>query len=456
MLAIQTYDTVEREFKFHYFSKRSEYKKNIKKICENSIISSLRILYSGKKWMLISFVQLTDAGLMLNCEQVELNGLSISFLRQKIEFKALREKIPKLKILGISNILWQDFAALFVSLLEIKFSSVVFNEFPRNLNLNIQRLLISGCDLELVDVLDFSQFLQLNELSIVKSNLKICPIFPLNGVLQNIHLFGNQLCALSEIPASVKHIYVHCNNIVDLPTVPIQVETLILSHNPLRRLPCNILLCRNLSNLYFLETEIELTLPEIRMIELINNPELRARNRTHFYNDSQNVHNTFIQKSFLHSAQNLFMDNIPDYEFDTTDDAMADMIVHKSFRNTERHIVLNLSFKDIFQKVWNRIQHEKSNERKSQLKERLVQEIIDGNEKCFTGKITRIVNSLVSFYPDIQIQIGTCDQIRAKIAQSISKNFGVLNRHEITMELRELDIDEKTIDEWLTAYQENE
>jgi hypothetical protein len=457
MLAIQVYETRNKVYRYHYFSTRAEYKMNLPKMLkEPDLITSIRILYSGKIWMLLAFRDLMFKEKLLNCEQVELNGSSI--LGKNIKFEIpkstnLQKLLPQLKILGISNLLWIDFNDIFSQLIEIKFNSIILKNFPDKININISKIMISECDLEYLKVLDLSLFLQLNEISIIKSNLKVCPIFPMNGVLTNIHLFGNNLTYLEKIPESVLNIYVHCNQISVLPDVPINIETLIISHNPLRRLPTNILLCRRIRNLFFYETEIELSVLEIRMIERLQNP-IQIQN---MYMDSQNVHNTFIQKSFINSCERLFNDSIPDYKFETTGNLKVDEIILKNMEIDERHVILNISFREIFQKVWNRIQNENKMESgNDELMERLKQELLDGEDKCFTGKITRLVNSLVSFFPDIQINIGTSDQIQAKIQQNMIRNNGILNQQELINELREIDVPEQTIKEWITAYEENE
>ena len=69
----------------------------------------------------------------------------------------------------------------------------------------------------------------------------------------------------------------------------------------------------------------------------------------------------------------------------------------------------NLSLANIISKMWTYIQ---DSEYKQELEKRLLEELIDSNNKCSSGYVSRIVNTLSGF-GDISLQISFEDQIIA-------------------------------------------
>ena len=79
------------------------------------------------------------------------------------------------------------------------------------------------------------------------------------------------------------------------------------------------------------------------------------------------------------------------------------------------HSVLQITFEELFIAIWN-IYHllDKENGKEKLLPvilERLNQEMADSDCKCFTGRITRLVNTLSGFTPLVNIQIADNEQI---------------------------------------------
>ena len=73
-----------------------------------------------------------------------------------------------------------------------------------------------------------------------------------------------------------------------------------------------------------------------------------------------------------------------------------------------KQVVDIVTFEDIFYYVMNRIiKHENSNE----IMKILEEEMLDTIGQCFTGRMTRLVNVLNGYYDDIEIKIGTNEQI---------------------------------------------
>lgn len=135
----------------------------------------------------------------------------------------------------------------------------------------------------------------------------------------------------------------------------------------------------------------------------------------------------------------------------------------ETFKNNDSiHSILFVKYSDVFEKVIDRINNPEKYSNlwinnicpdKEFMKLRLIQEIKESEGMCFTGQLTRLVNSLVGFYSDIQINISSNDQINAKI-NSILNIYGYLTideqKDKIRNSLKEIDIPENVIEEWIT------
>ena len=68
------------------------------------------------------------------------------------------------------------------------------------------------------------------------------------------------------------------------------------------------------------------------------------------------------------------------------------------------------------------------------------------------GRMVRLVNTLVGFYPDIEIQISDSEQI-ASIILTLKKNYisedNQIVKNKIQQELLDRNYDMNTINEWL-------
>ena len=106
-----------------------------------------------------------------------------------------------------------------------------------------------------------------------------------------------------------------------------------------------------------------------------------------------------------------------------------------------------VKFDEVFQYVVSRIvKHSDSTEMFKILNE----EIKDTICKCFTGRMTRLLNVLNGFYDDISIQIGSNEQISNIIITMQKKYEGDELVKQVRLELEEREYDNETIEEWLT------
>jgi hypothetical protein len=77
-------------------------------------------------------------------------------------------------------------------------------------------------------------------------------------------------------------------------------------------------------------------------------------------------------------------------------------------RSNNVHIVLNVTFAEMFQYVWCRIQ---THPDAAEIKRILNTDMLEVEHRCFTGRISKLVNVLNGFYPDVKIAISDNEQI---------------------------------------------
>jgi DNA-binding transcriptional regulator GbsR (MarR family) len=111
------------------------------------------------------------------------------------------------------------------------------------------------------------------------------------------------------------------------------------------------------------------------------------------------------------------------------------------------HSTLYLTFFEVFEKVWGRIIR---SDFKADLIKRLDEEMMESECKCFTGRMSRLVNVLVGFFSDINITVSNNERIGAIISS-------VLKGRDLTDELKEVcrkslkeaEIEDDEIAKWL-------
>jgi len=190
-----------------------------------------------------------------------------------------------------------------------------------------------------------------------------------------------------------------------------------------------------------------------RWLERLNNGVIGGNNKV--YSDGQNIHNSNIQKSFRNSLENLLKDrNTLSLEECKKQVIECNELEEQTKRellnycdDVTEHSVYLVKFDEVFQYVISRIiKHSDSKEMFKILNE----EIKDTICKCFTGRMTRLVNVLNGFYGDISIQIGSNEQISNIIIMLKERYEGDELVKQVRLELEEREYDNETIEEWLT------
>ncbi len=174
------------------------------------------------------------------------------------------------------------------------------------------------------------------------------------------------------------------------------------------------------------------------------------------YNDKQNIHNHHIQNSFRNSLNNIFKDKqLLDLEIFKQQILANDVLTEQTKReifnycddNTE-HTSYLITYSDLLVYVWSRITFSAN---KDEILQVLNQEISDGLCMCFTGRLTRLLNTLVGFYDDIELQISDSEQI-TNIIMTLKNKFPSDQdqlRDAVRKELLDRQYSETIINEWL-------
>uniref|UniRef100_A0A6C0E9Y3 Uncharacterized protein n=1 Tax=viral metagenome TaxID=1070528 RepID=A0A6C0E9Y3_9ZZZZ len=313
-----------------------------------------------------------------------------------------------------------------------KLTELKENTFDKLTNLNT--LYLYGNELEKIKENTFDRLINLhnlyldnNELTEIKENT-----FGGLAALQYLNLSNNKLTEIKE------NTFGRLTNMLHLD----------VSNNKLKSLPLSILNCRRLHILNYEDNgDIIVDIRIGRFIDRMQNYNNHA-----LFNDYQNIHSSSIQESVKKSIDNLMKDPFTcEKEF-----IVESLLTYKLncissllsyLDDKDYHSTLLLTFYEVFVKVFGRISNSPY---KEDLMRRLDEEMMESECKCFTGRITRLLNVLNGFYEDIQITISNNERISAIILLT-------LNGQEMSDELREIcraklkdiGIEDEEIEVWL-------
>ena len=277
--------------------------------------------------------------------------------------------------------------------------------------------------------------------------------------LTNLSLYRNNLTSIpSEIGQlhNLTHFWIDNNNLTSIPPELgqlVNLTTLWLSNNNLTSIPPELGQLRNLSSLSIRNNPIE-HIP-LNVTRLLERQRLVGQG---IYNDTQSVHNSTIQRTLRESMMRLLSEKIS--EKDVIPLILSDSVLTpftkqslvEYSRDESVHTELNLTFSDTLAVVWNRIM---VSPHSSEIKSVLNAEMRDAECKCFTGRISRLVNCLNGFDPLVVIKIADNEQIGIVISlvktQLEETNEYTVERHKVEAEkrLRELGLKEEEIQVWL-------
>ncbi|NCW90370.1 MAG: leucine-rich repeat domain-containing protein, partial [Rhodocyclales bacterium] len=310
---------------------------------------------------------------------------------------------------------------------------------------------------------EIGQLTNLRDLRLHNNHLTTLPIEigQLTNLLMLLLLNNN----LTTLPVGVtqltnlQHLCLSHNQLLFLPEVISQLtnlQNLILSCNQLLSLPVEIGNLRNLQVLFLDNNPIENIHPRIQRIV---NGQLKGQN---IYNDQQSVHNSGVQESLnksicflLNTVKNpLSPDTLTTHIIENsylTDKVKEQLIEYMKCQDV--HTRLNVTFTEVLQVVYSYICNKE--ECKEELWKRMNEEMNDSDCKCFTGRITRLVNTLTGFDPNVSIQILPNEQISnviiaVKERLDNKNNYSVEEHKRIAAEeLLERGYEKEVISLWL-------
>ncbi len=307
---------------------------------------------------------------------------------------------------------------------------------------------------------EIGQLTQLTKLSLSNNKLTQLPT-EIGQLTQLTELYSgnNQLTQLpSEIGnlTQLTYLYLSNNKLTQLPSEIgnlTQLTYLYLHDNQLTQLPREIGNLTQLAWLVLSDNPIENILNPIiqRFLQRIEN----KTNKKSIYSDTQNVHSSSIQQSIKVSIHALMNCYNPERVLTYLDwielDKKTKEIITEYIDCKDVHTMLDITFKELFIAIV--IEMESlSNDLQKEIKQRLNEEMQESECKCFTGRISRLVNCLSGYSDKVKIQISESEEI-GNIISVIMEKRGIKTtktlKEEASAALKERGYIETTINEWV-------
>ncbi|ATZ80670.1 leucine rich repeat protein [Bodo saltans virus] len=283
------------------------------------------------------------------------------------------------------------------------------------------------------------------------------------GQLINLEQFYCNHNKISEISKEIrqlinlKRFYCNYNNITEIPREIGQLTNLAhfsCLNNKIKGIPIEIINCKNLIYFNYSNNEIEYIPPQVQ----------RWFNRHNYiqkiYNDEQSVHNHNIQQCISNSINYITKFkptlNIESLKTHILNNNLLEeqtkQLLFEYCEDATVHSVLNITFEELLISVYDFILNHKD---KDEIFAVVNKEMTDSLCKCFTGRITRLINSLNGFDDNIVINISDAEQI-GNIFIMIKQNLELEEKYSddlfkeiVTKELQERNYDEATIKQWI-------
>ncbi len=282
------------------------------------------------------------------------------------------------------------------------------------------------------------------------------------GKLENLLELILSTNSLTSIPEEIGHIRklemlcIADNELADIPVSIGELASLRilkLCGNTLKSIPfetgnCHMLTTIDLADnqLYSLPNSLGL-IQTLRIINISDNPivnipanlyvlldeQIRVRG---LYGDSQSVHNSKIQQSIKSSVVRLLKNTMPLSDEEVISGVLDDQvltvftkqsIIEYAFDSSELIIDLDLTFMDVLCAVWNRIS---TNENVYSIKCILNDEMEDSECKCFTGRVSRLVNCLSGMDELVEVTISDNEQIGNIILQ-VKRQLAIAGQYTV-------------------------
>jgi hypothetical protein len=175
------------------------------------------------------------------------------------------------------------------------------------------------------------------------------------------------------------------------------------------------------------------------------------------YNDTQSVHNHNVQECIRQSinyvmSQKPTLDDKQLTEFITNNKILnktSKQLLFEYMENKDIHTVIGITFEELLLNVMSLIIN---HEHKDEILNILKDEMQESNCKCFTGRMSRLVNCLNGYDDNVQIKIADNEQI-ANVILQIRNKYAVSDvetiKEKVNEQLNELGYYQETIDSWM-------
>jgi Leucine-rich repeat (LRR) protein len=280
--------------------------------------------------------------------------------------------------------------------------------------------------------------------------------------LTKLFLYDNKI---KEIPSEIQYLTqliilsLGENNIKKIPSeiqFLIQLTYFNICVNKIKEIPLEIINLRNLIIFYYFNNPIENLLNPIinRFINRIENKNKKNKHIYNIHNDTQNVHSSSIQQSIKDSIFNLLKQLKEPYKYNYLDDLILTQQTKEQlieYSNcTNIHTQLECTFEELLNAVFYEIQSFEL-EKQISAKKRINEEMLDGLCMCFTGRISRLVNSLSGLSEKVSIKISENEEI-SNIIILANKKYKKIEeiKDYVKKEMRERLYNDSLIKEWLS------
>jgi Leucine-rich repeat (LRR) protein len=385
--------------------------------------------------------------------------------------------LTKLKFLRLnSNQIWKITGLKsLVNLTELSLSNNKLSKI-RGLDtlVNLQKLHLENNQIKTIGGLD--KLAQLKTLGLTGNKLtKIGGLDSLT-LLEELRLSYNHITEINGLDklTNLQHLFLYRNQISKITGLDtlINLRQIHLMRNRITEIgdPQMILNCTHLELFY-----VDDTVPIHPMIQRLIHWNKQKSATLQVFNDEQNIHNNSINQSIDDSITRLMMDHLDlipsrlhvdptkaDVPFNPTDigldfdSVLTDPILTEKTKRllteyvnqTDIHSKFMFTFGELFKIVWKVIQESPN---KDAIKRVLNEEMADSLCKCFTGRISRLINVLNGFDPRVQVQISESDAISNIIIlkRKIHGDDIQALREAVRTELETGQFDPAIINEWL-------
>ena len=274
--------------------------------------------------------------------------------------------------------------------------------------------------------------------------------------LKELYLSANKMTSIGPEIGNMVNVekMTLSNNL--LPELPVEMglmqnlQVVCVRNNKLRTFPPQLANLTRLTGFTHSDNEIEYIPPQFqRLLDRVNH-----HHGNQVYNDSQSVHNSDVQRSFLATLLKLFATK-PELDLEKTINEILDnsVLTEKSKKaivdftaNKEVHSVANVSYGELLTAVWDRV---RKNPAKDEICKVMNSDLNDSICVCFTGRITRLVNALNGFDPDVVIQISNNEQLSNLVIKIRGQYKEVADQKKALVDaMKEREFGQNEIDEW--------